>query len=388
MSRGPISTVPTPRLHGRDAGGAEVGGPGGIRGRGGRRCLGAPAAFDLNFDHLRDDEAELTINLGDPFVEGQESRNTKHLERAVVHRMVEILGGKPGSRWGYMPTGSTEALDWGVQAGREMYPDAVLYHSTAAHTCIPKAAWKARVEAVAVPAGPGGDIRVDALIAAVDRSRGAIIMLTLGTTQHEGLDDVAAVREAFATAGITRVYVHLDAAFAGGPLALARHPLGVAQLEGVDSWSTSGHKAWATREPCGVLLARHEVVDRLRHRRVPYTGDIDVTVSGCRPGGPARRLRHALTAISDDQHRARFAAARDLAAYTQGALVDLGYRAWRHPWAMTVVIDSPLPRDLVWRWGIFGHDGQHHVVTPPGVTRGDVDDFLTEVADLPRQASA
>jgi len=353
------------------------------------RSLGAPGATDLDFaelartagiDDLTDD---LAINLGDPFLDGGEPRNTKLLERAVIRYVVRLLGGDPDQWRGYVPSGSTEGIHYGLWLARTRHPRAVVYHSVAAHTCVAKTAHLLGLPTRAVAVDEGGRMRPDALAAAIDPRFPVALVVTAGTTMTEAVDDVAALHTVAHATGAP-VYLHVDAALSGVPLALDDRPPAAVWLPAgrIDSWSTSGHKWLATRRPCGIVIARREHVERLAHRRVPYTGDADVTIGGCRDGQAVTRLWLSLTYAD---HRARLAAARRLAADTTAALRDRGYLAWRHPHAITVTIDSPPDPDLVSRWELLGHHGRVHLITVPGVTRRDVDQFLSELRPARRR---
>jgi histidine decarboxylase len=363
-----------------------------VRSRLTHRSLGAPGATDLDFTALAEQAGlgELTdlmaINIGNPFVEGREVRNTKLVERAVIRSTVRLLGGDPDEWRGYVPSGSTEGIHYGLWLARTRYPRGIVYHSTAAHTCIAKAAHLLGLPTRAVAVDEGGRMRPDALTAAIDPRWPVLLVVTAGTTMTEAVDDVAALHTAAHATGAA-VYTHVDAALSGIPLALDHRPPAAVWLPSgrVDSWSTSGHKFLATRRPCGIVLARREHVEQLAHRRVPYTGDNDVTIGGCRDGQAVIRLWLSLTHAD---HRARIAHARRLAIDTVQELRGRGYHAWRHPHAFTVTIDTPPDSDLVARWELLGHHGRVHLITVPGVTRRDVDEFLSELRPVSRTPAA
>ncbi|MEK8105051.1 hypothetical protein NKG94_07215 [Micromonospora sp. M12] len=170
-------------------------------------------------------------------------------------------------------------------------------------------------------------------------------------------------------------HVHVDAALAGIPLALD----GVLTLgpgSGVDSVAVSGHKFFGTPIPCGLVLMRASI--RRPGRHVAYTATFDTTVNGSRCGQAAVLLWYAIATQHRDGHRARTTRARDLAAYAVDQLVGIGWPAWRHPHAFTVVLATP-PAAVTRKWLLATDGPWSHTVCMPGVTRGQIDAL---VADL------
>ncbi|WP_344513171.1 pyridoxal-dependent decarboxylase [Dactylosporangium maewongense] len=153
-------------------------------------------------------------------------------------------------------------------------------------------------------------------------------------------------------------WVHADAALAGIPLGLldpADRP-GFDFGDGATSIVVSGHKFLGVPAPCAVLIVRDSA--RPRHhtghdaghgpggdavygRHIDYVGSLDTTVSGSRSGHMALMAWWALQTWGLDGLRRRAEQARELAAATTQRLDDIGWRAWRHPLALTVVLDQP-----------------------------------------------
>ena len=94
---------------------------------------------------------------------------------------------------------------------------------------------------------------------------------------------------------------------------------------------------------------------------------------------------YAVAVLGNAGHRARAAAARDLAAYATHRLTEAGWPAWRHPWAMTVVFPTP-PPIVTDKWKLANADGISHFMCMPGRTYWQVDAFVADVAAALRQA--
>jgi histidine decarboxylase len=78
---------------------------------------------------------------------------------------------------------------------------------------------------------------------------------------------------------------------------------------------------------------------------VELLGTHDTTIGGSRSGHAPLILWYALHRYGLDGLRNRVRYARDMAAYAIDQLDHIGWPAWRHPHAMTVVLDPP-PADI------------------------------------------
>ena len=348
--------------------------------------LGFPLATDIDFRPILPVLGMPAIQLGDPRRAGAETRNVDELERQVVQRMLGIFKA-PSGWWGYVGSGSTAAIRHAITLAVSHFGEVpVLYSSSAAHTCVGKIAAELRLPHTIVRACRDGSIDPAGLRAAADPDRAAILIVTAGTTTTEAVDDLTACRAALRAGGVTRVWVHTDAALAGVPLALSPAPPPVVRLDvwgRPDSLSLSGHKFLGTLAPCSVLLLRPGTITS---QVLPYTNDADVTAEGCRSGHSVIRLWWVLHTLSDRALAARAASCRDLAAMATERLRRAGIRAWRHPHAMTVVLPRP-PEQVRARWRLPHGDPSRIVVMPgrdPSALVACLDD-LVRAAGSPAQ---
>jgi histidine decarboxylase len=325
--------------------------------------LGFPLATDIDFGPILPVLGMPAIQLGDPRRAGAETRNVDELERQIVERMLGIFKAPPGW-WGYVGSGSTAAIRHAItMAVRQFGEVPVLYSSSAAHTCVAKIAAELRLPHTVVRACRDGSIDPAGLRALADPDRAAVLVATAGTTTTEAVDDLTACRAALRSAGVTRLWVHTDAALAGVPLALSPAPPPAVRLDVTgrpDSLSLSGHKFLGTLAPCSVLLVRPGTT---ASQMLPYTNDADVTAEGCRSGHSVIRLWWVLHTLSDRALASRAEACRDLAAMATERLRRAGIRAWRHPHAMTVVLPRP-PERVRARWRLPHGDPSRILVMP------------------------
>lgn len=352
-----------------------------------RHSIGFPGATDIDFSAVLPLHTELINNVGDPESEGHWHGHTKGLEREIVATFAELFGGSAARSWGYVTAGgSTEGVLHGLWLGRERFPTGRVYHCAAAHYCVAKAAHLLRVDSSVVAADAGGEMRYDALAAAVHphRDRPALVVATAGTTMTEAVDDVAAIHEVLDDAGVRDRHIVVDAALAGPALALdatataellAEH--GGRGRADADSVCFSSHKSLGTPHVGGVTLARRTHAHRVT-RAVDYLGGTDSTIAGSRSGQVSAELWHVLHSLGLDGLRARAAHARAVAEHAVHRLTGAGWPAWRHPHAWTVVLREP-PTELAARWSLPVSDGWSHIVTAPGITTALIDTFVAEL---------
>jgi len=345
--------------------------------------IGFPGATDFDYSALSEFFAvHLLNNVGDPYVDGAGPNQTKAFEREVVSFCADLFRAPPHDRWGYVTTGGTEGNLYALWLARSLYPDALAYVSDAAHYSIAKALDLLALPYVVVGADDTGEMDAGDLAdqLARHRERPALVAATAGTTMSEAVDDVRGIARILDALAVRRRFIHVDAALSGIPLGLldpAERP-GFDFADGADSVAVSGHKFLGAPFPCGVVVVRASDRDRVA-RRVGYTGSPDSTVTGSRSGHAALLLWHAIRTYGRDGLRRRAESARELAAYVHRRLLDLGWEAYRHPHAFTVVLRTP-PERVARRW-VLAEDGERsHIVTMPGVTRESVDAFLADLA--------
>ncbi|MDG4810507.1 histidine decarboxylase [Micromonospora sp. WMMD1120] len=347
-----------------------------------RTAIGFPGAVDMDYSAVLPLFGRLFNNVGDPLSDPGGTAHTKVLERAVVDWCADLLALPADDRWGYVTAGGTEGNLAALHAAHRRHPDAVVYYSRAAHYSVGKILdiIGAPGELVDVDEGGEMDYRHLATLVGWRRHRPAIVVATAGTTMTEAVDDPARVDAVLREAGVDRRHVHVDAALAGIPLALDG-VLTLAPGSGVDSIAVSGHKFFGTPIPCGLVLMRDSI--RRPGRHVAYTATLDTTVSGSRCGQAAALLWCAIAAHGRDGHRARTARARDLAAYAVEQLTAIGWPAWRHPHAFTVVLATP-PAAVTGKWLLATDGSWSHTICMPGVTRGQIDALVADLQTASR----
>jgi histidine decarboxylase len=356
-----------------------------------RRCIGFPVATDVSFTDLLPFQAAFINNISDPESESRWPVHTKPVERDVIATFVGLFGGSTRDSWGYVTGGgSTEGVLHGLWLGIERQPAARIVFTSAAHYAVPKAARLLRAPMTVIPTDPRGEMRYDALTAAVADHPEAptIVVATAGTTMTEAVDDVAAIHAALDEARAIDRFVVVDAALSGPALALDGGPTAHLLADhgprgGADHICFSAHKSFGAPHVAGVALTHRRHVQQLA-RRVDYLAGTDTTISGSRSGHAPLELAHVLATFGLDGLRARSHAARTVAEHAVTRLGGIGWGGWRHPHAWTVVLDAP-PEDLAARWSLPVSGGVAHIVCAPGVTTDLIDEFVGELAASPNQ---
>jgi histidine decarboxylase len=340
--------------------------------------IGFPCAVDIDYRPLGPLLGVLLNNLGDPWTDGIQPMHAKGIEREVLDFFANLFRA-PQDWTGYVTSGGTEGIHYGLWLGRTRLPNAIAYHSAAAHYSVAKAEHLLGLPSVTVATLPNGEIDYAdlELQASRWRSRPAIITANIGTTMTEAVDDVHRIHQALDTAGITHRYVHSDAALAGVPLAVTANRPAFDLADGADSISISGHKFFGTPLVCGVVLARRGLDDL--PTAIRYTGAPDTSISGSRTGLGAVMLAHALDTLGTAGLSERTHRARDVATYTCRRLRHIGWPHWRNPGAFTVMLGEP-PDAIGTRWRLPSTAGWSHLICMPGVTTRQIDGFVDDLA--------
>ncbi len=339
--------------------------------------VGFPGAEDIDYSPLAPLLDFELNNIGDPYDDPVFEHHTKRYEREAVDFFADLFRAPADDRWGYVTSGSTECIQYGLLRARRCHPDAVVYHSTAAHYKVPRILDDLCMPGVPVAADPHGEISYGLLRDLVDASRPAIVVATAGTTMTEAVDDIGLIGQVLDEVGVRDRYLHVDAALAAIPLGLLppdqRPRFDFA--DGADSLGFSTHKFLAGRWPGGLVLSRRHRAST-RPDAVAYTGASDTVVAGSRNGHTAMQLWYCARALGVDGLRARAEAARTTAAYLGQRLTSIGWPAWRNPHAFTVVLKTPPPA-VARSWALASEqDGWSHYVCMPGRDHGQVDQFV------------
>lgn len=342
--------------------------------------VGYPCNENFDYSPLYPFLAYPINNVGDPFAASTYRVNTREIERDVLEWFAELYHAEPGSYWGYVTNGGTEGNMYGLYLARELYPDGILYFSQDRHYSIDKIARVLNIEHHMIRSDDAGEMDYEDLDAtlALNRDRPAIVLANIGSTMRQAVDSVSQIRACLEARGISRRYIHCDAALAGMILPFVDDAPEFDFRAGIDSLSVSGHKMVGSPMPCGIVLVRKEHVARVA-TSVEYVGIMDTTLTGSRNGFSPLMLWYAIHSKTHAQLRAMVAECMAVADYAVERLRAMDVPAWRHAHGITVVFPRPA-KDVLEKWQIAVENDICHIIAMPHVDRALIDRLAADIA--------
>ena len=343
-----------------------------------QRQVGYPTNQNFDYSPLIPFLKYSINNVGDPFHQTNYWANTHEFEREVILHFAQLTGLEPDNAWGYVTSGGTEGNMYGLYLARELHPDGMLYFSEEAHYSILKSARVLNMPHTTVKRRTDGEIDYDDLrdMLTVHQDRPAIILATIGTTMRGAVDDIPTNRQIIDELGIGEHYIHADAALSGMILPYVDDPQPFGFDAGINSISISGHKLIGAPLPCGVVVTRNDIAERVG-RAIEYVGIHDTTLSGSRSGISPLMLWYAINTYHEDGFRDMINGMLETAEYAVKRFNEHGINAWRHRNSPTVVFDRPSP-EVFDRWQIAPEDEVAHIITMPHVDFETIDRLVAD----------
>ena len=340
--------------------------------------LGYPVSKDFDYTPLYDFLKYPINNLGDPFEDSTYQVQTHELEKEVIRFFARLFRANPKDYWGYVTNGGSESNLYGLYIARELYPKAMVYYSESTHYSVKKNIHLLNIPAIVIRSQENGEMDYDDLERTLqfNRHKPAIILTTFGTTMKEAKDDVSRIKGILRQLAIQDHYIHCDAALSGSYGAFMEPRSAFDFQDGADSISISGHKFIGSPIPCGVLLTKRSLRDRIA-KGVSYIGSLDTTITGSRNGHSVLFLWYALKAMGAEGLRQRYLHSRETAEYCLGELQKLGVDAWMNPGAITVVFPKT-PENLKRKYQLATEDAITHIICMPNVTKAHIDLFIED----------
>lgn len=341
--------------------------------------IGYPSTRILDFRPLYPFMDILLNNIGDPFASADCFRlNTHDIEADVIRWFSRVLNAG-NDVWGYVTSGGTEGNMYGLYLAREMLPDGIVYYSEDTHYSVGKILRMVNARSIMIKSRPDGEMDYDDLAAtiAIHRDVPPIIFANIGTTMRGAIDNLDTVKAILKGKAIARHYIHADAALSGMILPFAEDPQPFDFAAGIDSISISGHKFPGAPMPCGVVLARRALVNRVA-RGVEYIGTNDTTVLGSRNGLTPLFLWYIIQSVGENGFRAIVEDCLAAADHAIASFAGRGIEAWRHKNSVTVVFPR-INEAILKKWQIAVQGAQAHLITMPHITTEKIDQFIGEL---------
>ena len=173
----------------------------------------------------------------------------QELEEVTLDWLRQLLG-LPQEHVGHIEDSASTATLAALAAARAAAPgQRVVVASEHAHSSVDKACRLLELELRKVPVDDAFRLRADAL----DLQGACAVVATIGTTSTSSVDPVPAVADACAR---TRVWLHVDAAYAGASAVCPELRDRFASWERADSIVVNPHKWLATPMDCSALWTR------------------------------------------------------------------------------------------------------------------------------------
>lgn len=320
--------------------------------------LHAGYPYNLTYDYSKIMQfLDFSINnLGDPFIRSNYQIDSREFEQEALAFFAELYQAEDW--WGYVTNGGTEGNFYGLLLGRETYPEGILYASEDSHYSVAKAARFFQIPHAVVKSQSHGEMDYNDLEIQLDPNRPAIINLNIGTTVKGAVDDLGKILAVLKAKKIQNFYIHCDGAL-GGMLLPYLAPGRINFNLPIHSLAISGHKFIGCPFPCGVVLTRKKLVDKLA-TNIEYIGSKDTTLSGSRNGHAPLFLWYA---IMQRQHLFESEAhwCVNKAVYLYEQLKEAGLFCLLNPYSTTVVFDKP-PAAIVAKWQLATAGNLAHVV--------------------------
>ncbi len=351
-----------------------------------REMAGYPVRHLFNYSRLFRFLKFHINNVGDPFQKlGYFRVNTLEFEREVIDRVAELFHAPKNGYWGYVTNGGTEGNLYGLYAGRELYPEGIVYYSDQTHYSIPKCLRILRMQAIEVKSQSNGEINYRALqchLMAEKKALGRppIIMANIGTTMKGAVDDIVRIKEILSDLKIEEYYIHCDAAFFGMILPflpdIESQPFDF--RIGIDSISISGHKMIGTPFPCGVFLSQKSNLDKIS-AHVEYLAIKDNTLTGSRNGISPLCLWLEINCSKEGKFEKIVRECMERASYAVNKFNEIGIKAWRNKNSFIVIFPRPSEK-TVRKWQLAVHGDIAHLITLPHVSHRAIDTVIKQVS--------
>lgn len=345
--------------------------------------LGYPNNQYLNHADLAPFLNLVINNIGDPFV-GNDGINTCDFERQVLAFFRQIFKIDENDYWGYITRGGTEGNIFGAYLGRDLYPDGVLYYSADTHYSVRKGAKLLRIDSQLVKSQRNGEIDYYDLENAlqINRHLPAIIHANIGTTMRGATDKVETIVAILERVGITKFYIHCDAALFG-PM----HPFieGAPELSfnlPIGSIAVSGHKFLGSPIPCGVVITRKNMQRQIKGH-IDYIGSYDSTIFGSRDGFTVLLMWKQIRQMGLEGLKQWVNNSMSNTHYALSQLEKIRWPAWKNDFSNIILIRRPV--DFICKkWHLATEADLAHIVIMPSVTKEKIDALVEDLRTFMR----
>ena len=339
--------------------------------------LGKPANLSFDFSIFKGALSVLMNNTGDPFHASSHKLDTKRFERKVLQFFAKAYQLALEDMFGYITSGGTEGLEYGLLQGMKKCKDGVVYLSEETHysafTILDKLHYRYEV----IPTLENGEIDYAVLKERVALQATPIVLANIGTTMKGAIDNVNTIVTLLKDK--TDFYIHCDAALHGAFLPFIAQPQSVSFTQPIDSISISLHKFLGNITPAGLVMVRKTTAKTDGNAYISYIASPNNTLSCSRSGLAAFLAAYQIDSLAEEgiAHLARKCIT--LAQYLSGQLDALGIKNLLKDYSNIVYFKAP----MLWiceKWMLPVANHSTHVVVMPHVNQEQLDALIADLS--------
>ena len=331
----------------------------------------------------------LLNNAGDPFA-AHGALNALDIERKVVEFFAPLYGFEKETVWGLVTASGTDGNNHGIYFGAKLLKnetgqEPILYVSKESHYSNKRLADLQNIECRLIDCDKMGRMLPSALKRALEPSRPALIIYSIGTTFKGAIDDIPALNAVLAEVKPAAVYRHVDAALFGGYLPFTPYKDIVnSQKRRFDSIAVSGHKFFGMDEPCGLFLTKKDVLEKQTSFNIAYLNANMPMINCSRSALNPLKLYWITRKTGIENFTAQAERILAGAAYLKEKLDAIGWPAWLGDKSNTVFFRRP-SEAIMQKYSLAPEEDERfggklaHVVIMQHIDREALDAFLTDM---------
>ena len=180
-------------------------------------------------------------------------------------------------------------------------------------------------------------------------------------------------------------YIHVDAALFGGYLPFTKYKdLVNMKKQGYDSIAISGHKFFGVDEPCGLFLAKKEVIESQTAAKVEYLHNDMPLISCSRSGLAPLKFYWIIKYLGFDKLSKEANEMLNNTEYFQKKFDEIGYPAWHMKYSNTIFFKRPsewiLEKYSLANGFLPDYGGNlSHIVVMQHVRHNIIDEFIEDL---------
>jgi len=343
--------------------------------------MGYPYNLDYEYKDLQRFLKYSINNLGDPFIESNYGVHSRQFELELLEFFSNLW--KIDDYWGYVTNSGTEGNLQGLLIARENFPNGIIYTSKESHYSIFKAAHFYRMDIKIIETSWDGCIRLDLLQEEISKNKDkpVIINANIGTTMKGAVDNIYGIIGVLHELSIPRdkFYIHCDGALFAMMLSFMpdKYTFKISFELPIDSISISGHKFLGCPMPCGVIITRKHLMNKLQNH-IEYLNSSDTTITGSRNGHASLYIWNVIVDKGISGFKEDVDKTMKNAKYLEKELQKNNISSFRNNLSSTIVFEKPT-EEIIKKWQLACIDTICHVVIMPSIDKEKIDLFLQDI---------